>query len=75
MVKFAALVEIAVPPVDTAYQSTVSPDPEMADKETEPVEHLDAPVTDGVEGSECTVAVAIVLANEIQPFDVSLTCA
>ena len=57
----------AVPLVEAAYQSIVSPAPADADKPTVPVPHLDASVPVGADGTAFTVAVTAVLVADIQP--------
>ena len=55
------------PPLEAAYQSIVSPEPDVADILTVPVEHLDPFVAVGADGTAFTVAVTAVLVADIQP--------
>ena len=63
------------PPLETSYQSIVSPEPGVADILTVPVEHLVPLVPEGVAGNALTVAVTAVLVADTQPVKVSLDCA
>ena len=63
------------PPLEAAYQSIVSPEPEVADILTVPVPHLVPLVLEGLDGNTLTVAVTAVLLAEIQPVVVFLATA
>jgi len=56
----------AVPLVDAAYQSIVSPAPAVADKATVPVEHLDPFVPFGDDGNTFINATIAVLVADTQ---------
>ena len=57
----------AVPLVEAAYQSIVSKLLGVAEIATTPVEHLDAFVPVGADGTTFTVAVTAVLVADVQP--------
>ena len=63
------------PPLETSYQSIVSPEAGVADILTVPVEHLAPFVAVGVAGNALTVAVTAVLLADTQPVVVFLTSA
>jgi hypothetical protein len=64
-----------LPPLEAAYQSTVSPAPAVAEIETAPVPQSVPPFPDGVDGKEFIVAVTAVRPGEIQPVLMFLDCA
>ena len=65
----------AEPPEAAAYQSIVSPVPGVAEIETVPVPHLDAPEPVGATGTVLTVATTAVLEEDTQPVVVFLASA
>jgi hypothetical protein len=67
VVKLVAVVDKAVPPVATSYQSTVIPPATVAESATVPVPHLEPAVPVGAVGNAFTVAITAVLVNELQP--------
>jgi len=64
-----------VPPVEAAYQSTVSPAPILAEIVTVPVPHRELDAAVGGLGIAFTVAVTAVLVADAQPVVVFLACA
>ena len=65
----------AVPPLEVAYQSIVSPDPAEALNVTVPVPHRVTFVAVGIDASEFTIALSAFLIAETQPVVVFLASA
>ena len=63
----------AVPPTESAYQSSVKPGA-VAVSITVPLPHLDAEVVVGAAGGTPKVAITAVLEVEVQPVVVFLLC-
>ena len=66
---------IAVPPVEEAYQSTVEPEAGVAEMATVPAPHVEPLPAAGAAGNGLMVAVTAVLDDEMQPDVVFLASA